>query len=437
MIRIPPIAPNRALGGVRYLKYRREKKDMVLAGLFFVMLLGLLVLHHRKLPIACAGFVFLSAAYAAEHGSGALVAHLSEHHRSHLLLNIFLVIPGFSIVAAAFERCGIVEKITKRVTTVTGLLWVVFFLSIWLDNIAAAMIGGILLADHSRGRRPPFMHLVGIICASNLGGAGSVIGDTTTVMLFMSTDPVISAFEIGKAFFATIPAMAFVCWWVARTKKDSDEGLISAEPESQLDLATEGVLDDIDAIRESAHRAAVDTRWLWLLLGIPGMVVGNVLYDQPALGLWIGLGIGILVSRRMPTMREAAETLPNAWFLLFLVASAELFPTEMVGNLFDGVSKDTVAICMGLLSPWLDNIPLTALCLRLGGFDWALLAYCVGFGGSAAWPGSSASVALGKQYPQVFETKRWFVPFWWVTLTLFVGILAYMSADKVLSMILL
>jgi hypothetical protein len=28
-----------------------------------------------------------------------------------------------------------------------------------------------------------------------------------------------------------------------------------------------------------------------------------------------------------------------------------------------------------------DNIPLTALALNQGGYDWALLAYAVGFGG--------------------------------------------------------
>ena len=40
-----------------------------------------------------------------------------------------------------------------------------------------------------------------------------------------------------------------------------------------------------------------------------------------------------------------------------------------------------------------DNIPLTALALKQGGYDWGFLAYAVGFGGSMIWFGSSAGVA--------------------------------------------
>ena len=43
-----------------------------------------------------------------------------------------------------------------------------------------------------------------------------------------------------------------------------------------------------------------------------------------------------------------------------------------------------------------DNIPLTALALKQGGYDWGMLAYAVGFGGSMIWFGSSAGVALSQ-----------------------------------------
>ena len=47
-----------------------------------------------------------------------------------------------------------------------------------------------------------------------------------------------------------------------------------------------------------------------------------------------------------------------------------------------------------------DNIPLTALALKQGGYDWGFLAYAVGFGGSMIWFGSSAGVALANMYPR-------------------------------------
>ena len=46
------------------------------------------------------------------------------------------------------------------------------------------------------------------------------------------------------------------------------------------------------------------------------------------------------------------------------------------------------------------DIPLTALALKQGGYDWGYLAYAVGFGGSMIWFGSSAGVALCSMYPQ-------------------------------------
>ena len=55
---------------------------------------------------------------------------------------------------------------------------------------------------------------------------------------------------------------------------------------------------------------------------------------------------------------------------------------------------------LGFISAVFDNIPLTALALKQGGYDWGMLAYAVGFGGSMIWFGSSAGVALSNMYPR-------------------------------------
>ena len=56
------------------------------------------------------------------------------------------------------------------------------------------------------------------------------------------------------------------------------------------------------------------------------------------------------------------------------------------------------AFGLGFVSAVFDNIPLTALAIRQGGYDWGFLAYAVGFGGSMLWFGSSAGVALAGMY---------------------------------------
>ena len=59
------------------------------------------------------------------------------------------------------------------------------------------------------------------------------------------------------------------------------------------------------------------------------------------------------------------------------------------------------------MSAVFDNIPLTALALKQGGYDWGYLAYAVGFGGSMIWFGSSAGVALANMYPEAKSVGLW------------------------------
>ena len=61
---------------------------------------------------------------------------------------------------------------------------IVFVLSSFLDNIAAALIGGTMAAGVFR-RKVHIGYLAAIVAASNAGGAGSVVGDTTTTMMWI------------------------------------------------------------------------------------------------------------------------------------------------------------------------------------------------------------------------------------------------------------
>ena len=80
-----------------------------------------------------------------------------------------------------------------------------------------------------------------------------------------------------------------------------------------------------------------------------------------------------------------------------------------------------VALGLGFVSAIFDNIPLTALALKQGGYDWGFLAYAVGFGGSMIWFGSSAGVALSNMYPQAKSVGNWLRYGWHVALAYVVG----------------
>jgi Na+/H+ antiporter NhaD/arsenite permease-like protein len=79
------------------------------------------------------------------------------------------------------------------------------------------------------------------------------------------------------------------------------------------------------------------------------------------------------------------------------------------------------ALGLGFISAVFDNIPLTALALHQGGYDWGFLAYAVGFGGSMIWFGSSAGVALTNQYPEAKSAVAWVRAGWHVIVAYVIG----------------
>src|SRR6516164_8483775 len=82
------------------------------------------------------------------------------------------------------------------------LLGIVFVLSSFLDNIVGAIIGGTVARHLFRGK-VHVGYLAAIVSASNAGGAGSVIGDTTTTMMWVSG---VSALSLLKAYIAATVA---------------------------------------------------------------------------------------------------------------------------------------------------------------------------------------------------------------------------------------
>jgi Na+/H+ antiporter NhaD/arsenite permease-like protein len=122
----------------------------------------------------------------------------------------------------------------------------------------------------------------------------------------------------------------------------------------------------------------------------------------------------------VPLRKPAWSVLPEATkgtiFLLSLVTCASMMPVEKLP-----AASWQSAMTLGFVSAVFDNIPLTALALKQGGFDWGMLAYTVGFGGSMIWFGSSAGVAISNMYPEAKNAGRWLYHGWHVTLAYVLG----------------
>src|SRR5262249_10878895 len=108
----------------------------------------------------------------------------------------------------------------------------------------------------------------------------------------------------------------------------------------------------------------------------------------------------------------------GATFLVVLVALSSLIPVDHLPT-----PSPPSVFALGSLSAVFDNIPLTALALNQGGYDWALLAYAVGFGGSVVWFGSSAGVAVTNLFPEGRSVVQWLRQGWSIAVAYIVGFL--------------
>ena len=161
--------------------------------LFALTLLGVALFHHHTLPVALTGLaaiivyklVFTGFKYGA--GLGGLGQHMA--HEWVTLANLFLLLMGFALLSRHFEESRIPDEMPALLPDDwkggVMLLVLVFVLSSFLDNIAAALIGGTVARSVFQGK-VHIGYLAAIVAASNAGGAGSVVGDTTTTMMWIA-----------------------------------------------------------------------------------------------------------------------------------------------------------------------------------------------------------------------------------------------------------
>ena len=160
--------------------------------LFGLTLLGVALFHHRTLEVALAGLAAIVAyklAASGFHGVPGL-AGLAQHLRLEwvVLANLFGLLMGFALLSRHFEESAVPRRLPDYLPDdwrgCFVLLVMVFVLSSFLDNIAAALIGGTVARTVLRDR-VHLGYIAALVAASNAGGSGSVIGDTTTTMMWI------------------------------------------------------------------------------------------------------------------------------------------------------------------------------------------------------------------------------------------------------------
>ncbi len=375
--------------------------------LFALTLLGVALFHSRTLQVALTGLAVIAlyklafTGFETGPGLSGLLAHLQ--HEWVILTNLLCLLLGFGLLSRQFEKSRVPVILPKYLPDdwkgAFIMLILVFVLSSFLDNIAAALIGGAMAHQLFRAK-VHIGYLAAIVAASNAGGAGSVVGDTTTTMMWIDgVNPV----QVFDAFIAALAALFVFGIPAAIAQQRYSPILKGAHQHTHVDWTRVGIVLFI------------------LLAAILTNVIVNLKFNAlashfPFIGIAVALAVLLTAGLRRPDWEILPESFKGSVFLLALVLCASLMPVEEL----PAASWQTV-FGLGFVSSVFDNIPLTALALKQGGYDWGMLAFAVGFGGSMIWFGSSAGVALSNMYPEAKSVGLWLRHGWYIAVAYVVG----------------
>ena len=375
--------------------------------LFGLTLLGVAVFHRQSLAIAACGlaaviaYQWIFARFPTGVGWAGLVAHAS--HEWVILTNLLQLLVGFALVSRHFEDSQVPAVLPHYLpdnwTGAFALLVTIFVISAFLDNIAAALIGGAMAHTLFRAR-VSIGYIAAIVAASNAGGSGSVIGDTTTTMMWISG---VAPIQVAHAYVAAIAALLVFGIAAARRQQRFSPIIKDARTSHRIDWTRVMIV-----------------AWILACAVIVNLVV-NMKLPQiagrfPFIGVAVALALIVTIPIRQPDWRALPGAFKGSLFLLCLVASASLMPVQSLPH-----ASWQTALALGFVSAGFDNIPLTALALKQGGYDWGMLAYAVGFGGSMLWFGSSAGVAICGIFPEARSTAKWLGEGWPVAVAYVAG----------------
>ncbi|MDX9773578.1 MAG: hypothetical protein RBT02_09215 [Bacteroidales bacterium] len=361
--------------------------------LFALTLVGVALFHKQTMWVALTGMTLILI-YKLVFNDPAAPFNLMEHLgvEGRTLINLMGLLLGFAILSKHFEESHVPDLLPNYLRSgwvgAFSLLLMITILSSFLDNIAAALIGGTIALVVFRGK-VHIGYVAAIVAASNAGGAGSVIGDTTTTLMWIDGVP---AMNVIHAYIAVIPALLFF---------GIPLSIIQTRYQPIMNDAPENVMINYKKIIVVA-----------LILG--GAIATNILLDFPAAGVWAGILLGALFTST--PWSELKNSMKGTIFLMALVFSASMMPVEQLPR-----ASWQTSFVLGFVSSVFDNIPLTKLALEQGNYDWGMLAYAVGFGGSMIWFGSSAGVAITNKFPEARSVGRWLRSGWWIAAAYVIG----------------
>lgn len=435
----------------------------IAVGLFVIAYLVVMFEHQLELRkskpvIVAAGLIWALVALAYSiAGVGSEVEELFMGSLTEYAELLLFLLAAMTYVNTLEERnifAALRDWLVSRGLSYRNIFWatgaLAFFISPVADNLTTALImaavviaiaGGVhsLLKGTSTQRQFIAFSALNIVIAANAGGAFSPFGDITTLMVWQSGIIPFTAF-----FHLFIPAV--ISWALPALIMSR---FVSAEVPEKVHARTE------------VKRGGFVILALFVATIASAVLVHSVLLLPPVLGMMTGLGVlkfyGYYLKKTGETdsrtgnvhtvdggehtvgrwdiftqlQRAEWDTLMFFYGVIMAVGGLKAFgylaelSTVMYGHL--GATASNVLV--GLLSAFVDNIPVMFAILSMhpdmSQWQWLLVTYTAGIGGSMLAIGSAAGVAMMGQARGVYTFGFHLKWAWVAALGYFAGIFAH------------
>ncbi len=343
---------------------------------------------------------------------------------------IFLLL-GMMVIVSVLRRTGVFEftaiwaakraKASPRRVMVL-LVLITAVASALLDNVTTVLlIAPVTLLVCDRLRTDPVPFLIAEVFASNIGGAGTLIGDPPNIIIASRSGLTFNDFLIHMGPIVIVEMIVFVAILPLLFR-----GPYTTDPDRAADVMA---LNEREAIEDPALLIKCGV----VLLGVFVLFVGHpVFHIEPSVVALLGAGVLVLMSRSSPDQYLASVEWETLLFFagLFIMVGA-MIHTGVIGDLAElaadatggdaGVASMLILGVSAVLSGIIDNIPYVAtmspLVLDLvQGVDdaaqgqalWWSLALGADFGGNLTAVGASANVVvLGIAYRNGTPISFW------------------------------
>ena len=409
----------------------------------YLLVMGEEKLHLRKSKpvIMAAGLIWMLVGIAyvrsgnTTDAAAALRASVGEYAELFLFVLVAMTFVSLMEERRLFDslRAWLIRKqlSLRAIFWLTGIM--AFFISSQLDNLTTALVMGTVVLTVGRGH-PKFIAVacINVVVAANAGGAWSPFGDITTLMVWQEG-------KVGFFQFYALFIPSLVNWFI---------------PAFCMQFAIPKLKPDASDEVVRVRRGGFGTLALFAFTIAMAVSAFNLLKLPPFIGMTTGLGLLMLygyylkVTHRIPVepalgreMRQRAPAMTGAGAMTQTAAPAkstaaivvddeepfDIFETVRkaewdtllffygiilcVGGLafigylhnlstllYTGLGATTANVAIGVISAFVDNIPVMFAVLNMDPAmnltQWLLVTLTAGVGGSMLSIGSAAGVGL-------------------------------------------